>query len=552
MEEIQNTLKKTIVELYAVEMDVVLTSAPENTGCDFATNVAMLLAKTLKKNPMEIAEEIVRRLREKDLEVEIARPGFLNFKLSNKSLLKNIDKFEKDFTKNISSDEYSGQTVICEFSDPNPFKVLHVGHLYTSIVGEAISRVIEYAGGKVIRANFGGDIGLHVARNMYGMLSKIKEIPTDLSPEKVADLLAECYVFGTRADEDSAEAHAEIVKLNKMIFEIAEAGEGADYSGDPERARVAELYFWGRKNRELKNGVYEMSDGAVVYRGDKHGLHTRVFINNNGLPTYEAKDTGLIFEKYKDFHFDKSIIITGNDIIEYMKVVLSAISQYAPELSSRTLHITHGQVKLPGNEKMSSRKGNFLRAIDVIEMVREAMDKSSDEKVLMGALKYALAKYKIGGDIIFDIKESVSMTGNSGPYLQYSAVRAKKILGKIFSGRISGELNKVESETEALISENDSAEKEAKYLADISIYERNLMKKLIQYPDVLKETVRELLPNKICTYLYELAQEFSRFYEHVQVAGSEFELERGKIILVYLKVLTHGLNLLGIEVPEQM
>lgn len=586
MEEIQNTLKKTIVELYAVEMDVVLTPAPENTGCDFATNVAMLLAKTLKKNPMEIAEEIVRRFGETDLEVEIARPGFLNFKLSNKNLLKNIDKFEKDFTKNISSDAYSGQTVICEFSDPNPFKVLHVGHLYTSIVGEAISRVIEYAGGKVVRANFGGDIGLHVARNMYGMLRKIDQIPTDLSPEKVADLLAECYVFGTRADEDDAEAHAEIVKLNKMVFEIAEAGEGADYSGDPERARVAELYFWGRKNsyqyfenfykrlqvkfdkyypestvaktgletvrRELKNGVYEMSDGAVVYRGDKHGLHTRVFINNNGLPTYEAKDTGLIFEKYKDFHFDKSIIITGNDIIEYMKVVLSAISQYAPELSSRTLHITHGQVKLPGNEKMSSRKGNFLRAIDVIEMVREAMEKSSDEKVLMGALKYALAKYKIGGDIIFDIKESVSMTGNSGPYLQYSAVRAKKILGKIFSGRISGELNKVESEAEALISENDSAEKEAKYLADISIYERNLMKKLMQYPDVLKETVRELLPNKICTYLYELAQEFSRFYEHVQVAGSEFELERGKIILVYLKVLTHGLNLLGIEVPEQM
>ena len=144
------------------------------------------------------------------------------------------------------------------------------------------------------------------------------------------------------------------------------------------------------------------------------------------------------------------------------------------------------------------------------------------------------------------------MTGNSGPYLQYSAVRAKKILGKIFSGQISGELNKVESEAEVLISENDSAEKEAKYLANISIYERNLMKKIIQYPDVLKETVRELLPNKICTYLYELAQEFSRFYEHVQVAGSEFELERGKIILVYLKILTHGLNLLGIEVPEQM
>ena len=311
--------------------------------------------------------------------------------------------------------------------------------------------------------------------------------------------------------------------------------------------------------RELGNGVYEKSDGAVVFKGEKYGLHTRVFINKNGLPTYEAKDIGLIFKKWEDYHFDKSVIITGNDIVDYMKVVLKSVEQYAPELSERTLHITHGQVKLPGKEKMSSRKGNFLKAVDVIEMIRDELrlvqkeidarrngeeneatgDKSLrnevDTKVLYGAIRYAFLKYKVGGDIVFDVKDSVSMTGNSGPYLQYSAVRAQKVLGKILeSGTVKTDKKVVQKNWQ------------------LGEYERGLIKKLIQYREVVREAIRELSPSKICTYVYEIAQEFSRFYENVQVVGSDFETERGEIVLAYLKVLTHGLGLLGIEIPERM
>jgi len=302
--------------------------------------------------------------------------------------------------------------------------------------------------------------------------------------------------------------------------------------------------------KELKAGVYEESDGAVVFKGEKYGLHTRVFINKNGLPTYEAKDIGLIFTKWDDYHFDKSIIITGNDIIDYMKVVLKSVEQYAPELPERTLHLTHGQVKLPGREKMSSRKGNFLKAVDVIELIRGELTKvqeevsrskgeenrtSVDEKILLGAIRYAFLKYKVGGDIIFDVKESVSMTGNSGPYLQYSAVRAQKVLGKILESQVEKVNKKVEQKEWVLES-----------------VEKNLIKKIMQYRVVMGEAVSELAPSKLCTYLYEVAQEFSRFYENVQVVGSEYEVERGAIVLAYLKVLTHGLNILGIEVPEKM
>ena len=191
-----------------------------------------------------------------------------------------------------------------------------------------------------------------------------------------------------------------------------------------------------------------------------------------------------------------------------------------------------------------------MKAVDVIELIREELTKvqeevsrskgeenraSVDEKILLGAIRYAFLKYKVGGDIIFDVKESVSMTGNSGPYLQYSAVRAQKVLGKILESQVEKVNKKVEQKEWVLES-----------------VEKNLIKKIMQYRVVMGEAVSELAPSKLCTYLYEVAQEFSRFYENVQVVGSEYEVERGAIVLAYLKVLTHGLNILGIEVPEKM
>lgn len=602
MEKIRELLRAVISSLYHVEAEINLVEAPKDTGADFATNIAMNLAKNLKKNPMQIAEEVRGKALELDVadereisEIEIAKPGFINIKLSDDFYKLELEKYQKNFLENISQNEYLKKTVICEFSDPNPFKILHVGHLYTSMVGDAISRIVEFAGGNVVRANFGGDVGLHVAKNMYALLQHKDEINDLMTTTEKAELLSKTYVEGATAYEEDEIAKEKIVEINKKIYRIAEAGDSivAELEGLIERdasrvtlneLELAKVYFWGRKasyqyfkdfykkigvkfdryypestvaakglemvTKGLGDGVYEESDGAIVFKGEKYGLHTRVFINKNGLPTYEAKDVGLIFTKWEDYHFDKSIIITGNDIIDYMKVVLKSVEQYAPELSKRTLHLTHGQVKLPGREKMSSRKGNFLKAVDVIELIREELIKVQEElsqnkgepnpeevdlRILLGAIRYAFLKYKVGGDIIFDVKESVSMTGNSGPYLQYSAVRAQKVLGKILESQVEKTNKKVEQKGWTLV-----------------VVEKNLIKKIMQYKNVLGEVVGELSPSKLCTYLYEIAQDFSRFYENVQVVGSEYEVERGAIVLAYLKVLTHGLSILGIEIPEKM
>ncbi|MBR5620908.1 arginine--tRNA ligase [Candidatus Saccharibacteria bacterium] len=591
MEEIAKKIQSIAAEVFDADIKVDVTVAPEGQKVDgrqaeFASNVAMKLAGILKMNPREAAEQIMSELRadnEFSFDVEIAGPGFLNFIARDEYWKQNLANLAADFDKNISSDEYSGKTVICEFSDPNPFKVLHVGHLYTSIVGDAMSRLVEFAGGKVVRANFGGDVGLHVAKTLYAVMR-------DNADTKDIETIAAKYVEGTRAYEDDEAAKAEITKLNKLIYEIAEAGEEKDWNEDPEKKKVAELYWQGRKVsyqyfedfykkvgvkfdkyypestvavrglKEVKEHVgkvYEESNGAIIFPGEKYDLHTRVFINAEGLPTYEAKDVGLIFTKWDDYKFDESIVITGNDIIDYMKVVLKSISLYAPELVERTKHITHGNVRLPGNEKMSSRKGNFIKAIDVLNEVSELVSKSSkDEKtaemVSMAAIKYAFLKYKIGGNIEFDAKESVSTTGNSGVYLQYSAVRARKILAAASSSLADALLAQRTSSTPRSATPASSNKPAASTSWSLNEHEKKLIRKLAQYKYILNEAAHDLTPHKLANYLFEAAQEFSRFYENVKVAGSEFETERAEIVKAYLNVMTHGLKLLGIEVPEAM
>jgi arginyl-tRNA synthetase len=256
-----------------------------------------------------------------------------------------------------------------------------------------------------------------------------------------------------------------------------------------------------------------------------------VFINSQGLPTYEAKDVGLIMQKWQDYHFDSSVIITGNDIVEYMKVVQKSIEQFEPELTKRSIHLTHGNLKLVGGKKMSSRKGNVLLALDVIEAARAATQElmgNDNETTVLGAIKYAFLKQRIGGDIIYNSKESVSLEGNSGPYLQYAHARARGILRK--------------SEVRPIALANMT----------LQTLERPLAQKLGEYSEVVEHAQKELLPHYICTYLYELAQEFNRFYEKNQVVGSDREPERVTLVNRYASTLKSGLAILGIEAPEQM
>ena len=553
------TLEKRIAEvckeLFGTEADIELTRPEEQFG-DYATNVALQLSKQLGKNPREIAETLAVKLREMLAQqisnITVAGPGFINLKLADQALMDMLDaKPHQTLT---------GQTVVAEYSDPNPFKVLHAGHLYTSVVGDAVANLLEQAGATVHRVNFGGDVGLHVGKAVWAILrelggehpEKLREIPE----AERSDWMARAYVEGTQAYEEAAAAKTEIIELNKRVYELHNNNEhnspfaqiywtcrqwSYDYFAAfyPRIGTNFEKYYPESETaplglqtvREHLGPVYEESDGAVIFDGEKYGLHTRVFINSAGLPTYEAKDVGLIMKKWQDYKFDQSIVITGNDIIEYMKVVLKSIEQFEPKLAARSRHLTHGIVKLAGGTKMSSRKGNILRATDVLNAASEANHKLTgqhNDQTVLGAVKYAFLKNRTGGDIMYDPAESVSLEGNSGPYLQYAHARARSILRK------AGEEGRVEDGV------------------SLQPDERSLVRTITEYSEVVDRAVAELIPHHICTYLYELAQTFNRFYEHNRVIGDSRQNLRLGLVSQYSATLKSGLELLGIAAPEQM
>jgi len=554
-QELETRVAQACQVLFGIETTVELARPEERFG-DYASNVALQLAGQMDKNPREIAEALAVKLRENLADqlsdVSVAGPGFINLKLNDQALKQSLDT--------LPAKSLAGQKIVAEYSDPNPFKVLHAGHLYTSIIGDAIANLLQQAGGEVHRVNFGGDVGLHVGKTMWALLRVLggeKPEKLRLIPDyQRSEWLAEAYVEGTQAYDEDETAKAEIIELNKRIYALHEQHDhdspfaqiywtcrqwSYDYF-DEFYARIGsgfEKYYpeshtapIGLKTvHEHIGPVYEESDGAVIFDGEKYGLHKRVFINSEGLPTYETKDVGLIMLKKQDYDFDKSIVITGNEQEQYMAVVLKSIEQFAPELTQATTHLTHGLVKLQGGVKMSSRSGNFLRAVDVLKaaaIANQELAGDDNPVTVLGAVKYAFLKNRMGGDIIYDPKESVSLEGNSGPYLQYAHARARSILRKAESTP------------------------ELPQAASFEAGERTLVRKLSEYSEVIDQATRDLMPHHVCTYLYELAQTFNRFYETNRVIGDQRQDVRLALVSHYAETLQAGLKLLGIGAPDKM
>ena len=552
---IEKMIAQTVVDLYNLD-EVIEIAIPEEQFGDFSTNIALKLARVLSRPPRDIAQEIIDKINISDVDfiesIDIAGAGFINITLTNQALIDLID--EKPSTS------LKGQVIVAEYSDPNPFKTLHAGHLYTSIVGDVIANLLENGGAEVHRVNFGGDVGMHVAKNIWAIIRTIggNEDATklnDIDEDRRTEWLSQCYVNGNTAYETDDQAKQQIKLLNGRIYEIS--------AGQEHETELAKIYwtcrqwsydyfnaFYSRLNigfekyypesevvelglktvKENIPEVYQESQGAIIFDGEKYGLYTNVFINSEGLPTYAAKDVGLIIKKWQDYEFDRSLIITSSEQLDYMKVVLKSVEQFRPDLAAASMHLSHGVVKLSGGLKMSSRLGNILTATDVLDAAAEANAQNhvGDDQVTIGAVKYAFLKQRIGGDIIYEPKESVSIEGNSGPYLQYAHARAKNIL------------NKVETEVTTLDAKEFTKE------------ERSLIKKLGEYSSVIELATEELKPHYVCTYLYELAQTFNRFYENNRVIGDPKQSFRIILVTLYAERLSNGLKILGIASPDKM
>ena len=534
---------------------------------DYSSNIALVAAKILKKNPFDLASELAEKLNNSLSslpnidKVEAVKPGFINFWLSKEYLTTTIMHIIRVPEEYGRSKNLEGRKIMVEFTDPNPFKEFHIGHLYSNTVGESVSRLLEAMGANLKRANYQGDVGMHIAKSLYSIQKFNKDEFKKMTEKPLKEriiFLGLRYADGTDLYEKDEKAKREIGELNKKIYAkdpviMGLYEKGRQWSLEYFESIYKRLgtkfdfyYFESEVGIEgfklvkeyLKKGIFEESQNAVIFPGEKYGLHNRVFINSLGLPTYEAKELGLALRKYRDFKFDQSIVITGNEIIGYFKVLIAALGKINPDLAVKIKHLSHGMVRLPTG-KMSSRTGNVVMGEWLLDETKKLLkSKYSEmseeilEKVAVGAVKYALLKSSLGRDIEFNFEESINVQGDSGPYIQYAFARTQSVLAKVKSQK---------SKVKAKI-QNSKIEDE----------EMSLLRVLNRFPEVVVQTGEKFAPNILCNYLFDLAQKFNLFYQKHKVIGSEDQEFRLALTAGVGQVIKNGLNLLGIAAPAKM
>lgn len=539
------------------EGDFVVEHPADLLKGDYSTNAALVFAKILKKNPVELSKEIVEKISLKlppeISKVETAGPGFINFYLSQEFFdmsVKEIAEKGKEFG---SSGILAGKKYFVEYTQPNPFKDFHIGHMMNNTIGEALARIFEKGGAEVKRATYHGDVGIHVAKTIYGLQKENMEV-------SVASM-GKAYPLGNTAYEEDEQAKKEITDLNKKIYEKSDAVINVLY----EQGRKVSLAYFetmyarlgsdfdfhfyeseaGKIGKEIVESfigpVFEKSQGAVIFHGEDYGLHTRVFLNAEGLPTYEAKEVGLAKIKKEIFPYDLSLTVTANEQDDFFRVVEVAIGKVFPGLEGKLKHLSHGVLKLTTG-KMSSRTGGVISAESFIDEVRESIlnkmnesernipegEKSSiAEMIAIGAIKYWILRQSIGKDIIFDKEKALSLEGDSGPYLQYAHTRALSVLRKA---------------------------KDAGIEADTTVEQNDLARKLYRLPEVIEESLSLQAPQQLVTYLTDLASTFNNFYAHNQIVVANDPLSGKRVALVsaFATVMKNGLETLGIGAPERM
>lgn len=530
----------------------VLEHPSELSHGDYATSAALQYAKQLGKNPRALAEELVAAMgRVEDVEkIDIAGPGFINFHLSGNALASSIgDAVEVERWG--ANKTLEGKRVLVEYTQPNPFKEFHIGHLMSNAIGESIARLFEFSGAEVKRANYQGDVGPHVAKAIWGLLQ--------ISPAGIdsAAALGTAYATGAKAYESDENVKAAIDEINQKVYdkldpkinEIYE--EGRQVSLDHFEKLYAilgtkfDFYFFesvtAPKGLELVKAhieIFEQSDGAVVYRGEQDGLHTRVFITSRGLPTYETKDLGLAVLKSETWSFDESYTVTASEQLEYFRVMLAVLAKILPDVAQKTRHITHGMMRLTTG-KMSSRTGDVITGESLLnDLIGSAKERAKEsraedheklaEQVAVAAIKYQILRQASGKDTVFEEDRALSLEGDSGPYLQYTYARAYAVVEKAASQNIYPRF-------------------------DESVPISDVARIVHRFPEVVERAVGEREPHHIATYLLGLAAAFNSWYAQEQILdGSHTQAHKVSLASAVAHTIENGLTILGIPTPQKM
>jgi arginyl-tRNA synthetase len=526
---------------------------------DYSTNISLILAKEKKKIPGKAAEEILSELQtDKGLleivkKVEIAGAGFVNFWLKDDVLVDTLKQIDADFGK---SGIGKGKTVVIDYSSPNIAKPFGVGHLRSTIIGQALYNLYKYLGYEVIGDNHLGDWGTQFGKLIY-MIKKegVKEFDID----KLEQLYTEFHKLAgdpAKAEEMESGARAWFKKLEdgdpeaKKVWQkcvdvsVAEFDRIYDMLGVKIDFTFGESYYQSEMRQmvgdsEIKKHLTKGEDGALVIDLTKQGIKTPLmFLKSDGATTYATRDLATI--KFRVRKWDPAIMIYevgAEQNLHFQQVFAAARLLGLVGDSVKLVHTSHGLYLGPDGKKFSTRHGKTIKLEEVLnEAIVRAKKLGNDKidaarEVGIGAIKYFDLMHSVESNVVFDWDKMMNLEGNSGPYLQYTVARCNSVLSKAGGDK--------KSITEAKKPDLDESE-----LA--------ILRSLIKFSDVLETSAESFAPNLLCNYLYELASKYNSFYNKDKIIGSEKEEFRLALTFSVGQVLKNGLKILGIETPEKM
>lgn len=557
---IQTAQKKGLLPV--VETLDIPVDYPQNSDHgDFSSSVCFALSKIAKKSPMQVAE-IVRLYIEADYvqEVEVLN-GYLNFYIKREYLENNIKEICKDKEKYGRNCLGKGKTLVIDYSSPNIAKAFGIGHLRSTIIGQAIYNLYEFSGWKCIGINHLGDWGSQFGKLIY-QIEKNKVSLSDLNVEKLEDL----YV----AFHKELETNKDLENVGKEYFAKLERGDKNTLNiwekcrelSLKEFERIYKILgvkidnaigesFYSKLAHEVikeakENNIGRLSENAyIVEFKDKT---VQVLQKSDSSSTYFARDLAALKYRLQNWPTDLLVYEVGVDQEQYFKQVFAMAEMMGWATKEKMVFVGHGLIRTTEG-KFSTRKGQTIHLEDVLseaierayEMTNEVeKEKVQDEKgkkelakiVGIGAMKYNDLSQYHAQDIVFDWDKVLNLKGNSGPYIQYTYVRAKSVLNRGMWKKYI---------------ENSHGE----FLPP----ERELCSLLLRFQEILKRAAKEFSPNILCNYLYSLCQAYNRFYDTCSIASANDENERRfrlNLSFATSQIILTSLSILGIEAPEKM
>ncbi len=559
-QKIINLLSKE-VKLKKQELEKLIeTPANEDFG-DYAFP-CFTLTSFFKRDPSQIAQDLSNKI-EKKLPREIEKievsGAYINFFVNKKILAKQTVK--KALDKNYGKGNYRANVMV-EFSQANTHKAFHLGHIRGTSLGESIARILEFKGVNVLRANYQGDTGMHVAKWLWCYMKYHKKEKL----RKDESWLVSIYVDAVKrlAEDKTKGLQIEVNEINKKLEEKKDKKlinlwkKSRKISLDIFKQIYNDLntrfdvYFFERNMEKpgkqiafelLKKGIAKKSEGAIIVDLEKYGLGIWVLLRKDNTVLYSAKDLALAKEKFSKYKINSSIYVIGNEQKLHVQQLFKTLELMNFKKVNNCKHVSYGLVRLPTG-KMSSRTGENILYTDFKKQIVDFAKKRIKERepkinkkeiekralsIGIAAIKYSMLKQDAKKSFIFIKQDALNFEGNSGPYLQYSYARANSILKKLKGKKLS-----------------------KKPITEIHKYEFKLIKKISEFPEIINKAYTNLDPSLIANYSYQLAQVFNEFYHICPVIKAENQQFRTDIVKAFKNVMGNCLNLMGINALEKM